>query len=561
MSQFQFLSIPTPSKSPIDFLCQKELRGYIEGGWDNQTWIPIFCSWHDNDSNGAIFCGLVNNLLVSQSLQKESWDLSLGAGRPGCVRSTKAGEQVTEYKRFGPISKGIEPFVLKRSFHGIKPEDYEILEEFRLFHNLYHDPNSKAYKKIDDSGEEHDVIRYEGDQITKAFKVTKLELRQFLAIKEMHLAVFFVSNRFSGLDVQEIPVFETLNDCQTEYVNYHFAIAKNTWSLNSTQRSFSRLLGKRLIPPLPKEKSGIWPFNQDQNEEFHEFIIGSNQDGEPVSHTCDPNCLSDHFCTTASSANYLTPVFFRREVLQKYYQNSQKYSVETGFLRCRSLWGMSIDNDHAHYVIAYLGDLGRDLPEAERTYWKSFNVIPDGTISQAAFKRDFLAEFTEPGRPDFLFKYRFSTFLKMWEKEYGWPLFKRLNPSDQYAFSRLRVPIIEDQSEFDDQILGLTKVLIDSINEAEIAQQLSSIPEGLKGIGKLKMWLDQKGYAKTEDTIQFFRDLQDLRSNSAAHRKGRSYEKVANKFGLPHESYCKSFENILVKAVGILGDLENEFLK
>ena len=87
------------------------------------------------------------------------------------------------------------------------------------------------------------------------------------------------------------------------------------------------------------------------------------------SDTSDPAKLSNYFGANPEAPHYLTPVFFKKEVLQRYLSHPDRYSVEDGYLRCQSLWGMAIDNHHKDYVSAYLGDLGRDLPEAEQNHW------------------------------------------------------------------------------------------------------------------------------------------------------------------------------------------------
>src|SRR6185437_15692411 len=108
------------------------------------------------------------------------------------------------------------------------------------------------------------------------------------------------------------------------------------------------------------------------------------------------------------------------DVLQRYYGTPSLYSVEDGAIRCGSLWFLSIDNHLDDVVSVFLGDLGRDLPASERTYWLSFNVQADAGISAPKIMRDFRAEFADPERSDLLFKYRFEQFQEAWQKKYGW---------------------------------------------------------------------------------------------------------------------------------------------
>ena len=204
--------------------------------------------------------------------------------------------------------------------------------------------------------------------------------------------------------------------------------------------------------------------------------------GSPLRFTCDPNDLANYFGANPEAPHYLTPVYFRREVLQRYYADSAKYQVQDGVIRCGDLWLLRIDNHLPNVVAAYLGDLGRDLPASERGHWLPFNIEADAGISRAKELRDFRAVPTAPEAPDLLFKYRFEQFHRAWHERFGWPLFLPLHAGDAHLFIGLREPLTEDQGEFDSQVLALTKLLIDSLNEAQIGAALGSVPAGTKGV-------------------------------------------------------------------------------
>src|SRR5207248_11179692 len=104
-----------------------------------------------------------------------------------------------------------------------------------------------------------------------------------------------------------------------------------------------------------------------------------------------------------SIPHYLTPVHFRREVLGRYFDRPDRYRVDDGLLWCGTLWNLQIDNDHPDHVVVYLGDLGRDLPKAERPHWRLHNIPPDGPAeSETSFRRNRLAQWTDPASPDLI---------------------------------------------------------------------------------------------------------------------------------------------------------------
>ena len=56
--------------------------------------------------------------------------------------------------------------------------------------------------------------------------------------------------------------------------------------------------------------------------------------------------------------------------------------------------------------------------------------------------------------------------------------------------------------------------------------------------------------------IAFIRNLQNLRSSSAAHRKGKNYQKIAKTFEIENKSLINVFEGILIKSNKFLEFLE-----
>jgi len=503
----------------------------------------VYESWSNENDHGAIYCALVPNDAVVRSLSDPSWDLSIGQGRPTCiVRYLQGGEKEIRYNRFGNDA-GVEPFVIVRDFHGVREKSVELVEEFRLLHNLFAVPRSGRLLRFDDAGEEHEVVRLEDSRVL----VQARELRQFLAIKDASLVLQIDSVAHSPLTLKELAPSECdISHVASDRCVSFQVIAKDFPSRGN--KSFSRLLGKRVIEGVAKSESGIWPYGEDQPESYPELIIGADENGDPARCTCDPGKLAHYFGANPNAQHYLTPTYFRREVLQRYYNNPQRYTVEDGAIRCAGLWLLHIDNHLTDVVAAYLGDLGRDLPESERQHWLPHNVLADEGISKAKWQRDFLAEPADPERPDLLFKYRFGQFQTAWLEKFGWPLFVPLTTGDAHLFSTLREPLNEYQGEFDSQVLALTKLLIDSLNEKQLVASLGSVPADTKGISKLELFLNQDSLPEAEKTVTFLRTLQSLRSTGVGHRKGSGYEKAAAAFDLPNVGLRLGFRTILQRA-------------
>jgi hypothetical protein len=510
--------------------------------------ITVYLSEGGKDGSRSHYCALIKSDKIEDSLATLTWDLFYGNGTPGAVKYYEDGKPRVEYLRFGN-DHFVEPLIIGRDFHGIQANYQEISEEFRLFHDLYHDRKEDRYYKISDAGNEELVATVESGKIQIRLK----EIRQFLAIKEMHLVMFFDSHVYSAHTLENLGLKEGGNDQRYGLMRWDLHYGEFRGGFDG-RNAYSRLIGKRLIEPLPKEKSGFWGFAEEEEKKVVEFIIGVDRDGNEVLNTSDPDLLANNFGANRGAPHYLTPVYFRKEVLDKYYQKPGKYSVEDGLLRCASLWSMTMDNHHDDRVVAWLGDLGRDLPHEEQLHWRSYNVPPAGAPSETFIRRQLLAQFAKSERLEHLFPQCYEKLKDVCEKILGWQLLLPLTAEDAHHFRAIRIPSTDEQKDFDDLVQSLTKILIDSLNQkalnALIAQE--KVPEIKNSIARLEAALGACKVPDSETHIEFLRKLQNLRSSGAAHRKGGNYQKIADEFQVDSQNLRTVFAGILAKALDVL---------
>jgi hypothetical protein len=216
---------------------------------------------------------------------------------------------------------------------------------------------------------------------------------------------------------------------------------------------------------------------------------------------------------------------------------------------------MHIDNSHPTHVVAFLGDLGRDLPYRERLHWKAHNVPPphDAGISETSFRRSFLAQFAEPSSVDLIFRNEYQELKNAWRDKFGWSLFLDPAHEDKHILT-IHIPTTESQRELEEQILWLTKLLVDSLNEAELVKGLPKV-ENEKGIGKFERFLESKKCPHAKEIVELLRDIQRLRSTSVAHRKSRQYRETMKRLGLTGKSGPEVMKTLLNQAVGMLRTL------
>lgn len=116
--------------------------------------------------------------------------------------------------------------------------------------------------------------------------------------------------------------------------------------------------------------------------------------------------------------------------------------------------------------------------------------------------------------------------------------------------------------KFDAQVQGLTKILVDSLNDQELTKHITSPMEpDTKSIAKLELFLRDKSINDCKPQIEYLRNLQNLRSKGVAHLKATGYEEVLAKFGGgPGIGLQTVFRTVLTQAVDFLRFMRASFL-
>jgi hypothetical protein len=522
------------SKQPLD-----DYLDFIKNKHGEENWITVYKDIGEpgDREDGGFYCALVTQHMTARAMDNSSWDLMIGSGSPGFTSSYDNGVEVTTYQR--DSYDGLRRLVLYRDFHGRKENYLEILEEFRLIHNLYCDEKAGIYYAFDESGDDVEVIRLSDDEI----KIRRSYLRAFMAATQMNLLLYFEFTRHFKSSYATSDTVESDN------------VRASIWSGDSYSigyTSFVRMLGKKLIRCEPIDRCGLYPF--ERKRKYEEFIVGGDVD-EPVMFACEPDKLANYFGGNPGAPHYLTPVFFKKEVMKKYYGSSD-YKITDGHLSRRGAWSLRFDNNSPGHISVFLGDLGQDLPEKEQIYWKSYNLIPEGRkISQTNFERNFEGNFFDPENPEHTFKNKFARLQVEWIDKFGWPLFLPITQRDEHFFDSIRSMLTNEQSEFDTLILSVAKVTIDSLNVKALRDYLHDENVESKSIVLLERLFSKLHIPNAEQMTIFLRGVQSVRSTGVAHRKGTEYEKVLTKLNIDDGKYQTEFDQILLKFVFLFDSL------
>lgn len=169
-------------------------------------------------------------------------------------------------------------------------------------------------------------------------------------------------------------------------------------------------------------------------------------------------------------------------------------------------------------------------------------------------------------------------FNESWGKQYTWSLFLPLAFDDEHRFKTLHcLTQSNNPSDFEEQILSTTKILVDSLNEAELVKNIdennSNVQARLKelnaadknavkgGISKFELFLLSKGM-DLEESVSFLRNLQELRSSTTAHRKSRSRKNgCEDYFQIGRRTQQMVLEDIFNKGIEMVEGLNNYLKK
>jgi hypothetical protein len=544
-----------PKLDSLDFLLQTDVIEEILPAIGKKQWQTLHLNADDDPHRFGMWSALLEKKAVKKAMRNDGWDLRRGDGKPGFMQSWSKGKKITSYLRFGD-DDGFRPFVSYRYFWDAFPSYVELDEEFRLYHDLAEDKEQGLLLAFDESGREIQVARITPDGVSVQLKY----LRQFQAGTDLYLAIYIDSVRYSNIAINDVPAYKKHLSDANNLIRWERAVAKCEFPVTQF-KTFSRVLGKIILPPPSRKNAGIWPYKDDANKKTASFIIGVDSMGNQIEHSADPKTLSDYFGGNSGEPNYLTPVYFRREVLSKYYAEPERYTVADGRLCCLSLWSCQIDNDLESHVVVFLGDLGRDLPYDEQLHWRQFNVAPEGGVSETNFRRSFLNQFTDPKSPDLTFRHLYITINRNWERAFGWSLFLPPSLEDKHLLGTVRIPVTNSQNEFDEQIGHITKLVIDSLNEKELIKATGAVIEGTKGIGKLDNFLAITKFPQREAVIQLLRDLQSLRSTGSAHRKGSEYQRIVAKLNVDPKRKPDTIRMFLQEIIVALSALQSFYCR
>jgi hypothetical protein len=511
----------------------------INASFIKEGWITIYesSSNGDNDS-GLIYSCIIDSTKIESRRKTSTWEIINGSeGKPSVFNDGN-------YQTYA--DEGIEPFIFTKYFNFSNGTDFyiDIAEEFILYFKLYEkgqNKHSRTFYFIDELGDLEDVIKIEPKSVVIKLKF----LKEYLSIRKVYLSVCFDFMRmdFNNLREIEIEPMDRIYEGKDHY--YTHLIRDLNFSKKGKIQSW--IHGKLFINP-DKNKTKSYHSNFE-NQENAEFIVGYDEDGNEIYQSCKRDRLSP-----------LVVTYFKRDVLDKYYNDPIKYKVDSWHVNSK-FFTLKIDNNVHNYVPVFLNELG-SIPYREQLHWKQYNIGPQEGISGTYYKTMIEGEWVDfPETHDLVFKQKYEQFNSKWSEKYGWPFYKALAKEDLHLFTSLHIPTANNVKAFCEQILAITKITIDRLNEKELGNNPLT-EKGDRGITKLERFLKSKDI-EIPDMFIFLRSLWDLRSGLLSHSFSNTNKdcKAAIKyFNLKDDNYVEVAKEIFEKSIFTLNSLENKLL-
>lgn len=446
-----------------------------------------------------------------QLLEKVDW----GFSNDGFGKSTfyQYGGSDGEIVFFSGISQNnfdieFEYMVAIRYFKGDYSPEVEINPELIWYGNLL--PTDKGY--IDEETKEIKLIKQNNE-----IKIKRDYLKDYLAAKKKVCVIAFDNRRFlNGIKDISLRHFSE----HKENFSYYLNIDKDDFD---EYEYYSSIIGKVLIEPYVNPLHDHYRYFFPEKEQYHEFIIGINkQNGEAIFNTCNEDKLSNFFGANIGEPHFLTPVFFSKDVLDRYTNNPDQYNVEDDHITYLNIWSIPFTVNKDDSVSVWLGDLGR-IPYKEQKYWSVFNIKPKGKVNKKFIDRQLKNVWNDSIRIE---KRTFELIYRINEdtrNKYGEQMFKDLLEGDKQLESAFILPSNNSIPPYQNFLIQLNKLTIERINVALINKYLE--PEELinsdgKRFGSrilLSKFIEKMGFSNGIQFNNILKLISDCRNKLAGH--------------------------------------------
>ena len=485
------------------------------------------------------FCAMTNLDAKNDLLKDYRWEIHPSSFGIPTFRFSNNKAIFDTGQKYNERQILIESFIIRREFHGLHDNTFDIIQNFILYHNLFFDHNQNAYFDV---VKEEKVVEYVSPEHVR---ISENYLRDYLAARNMILIRYHDHRRHSAVKV--LNVFgETRKEIDVLDHDRRYSIVIDQHSMNDN--AFSRLLGKDLIYPYsePKHHDYLIVSNKPQCYEKYAYKVGD--DGSNIEKSCDQE-------SAESKGSFLIPIFFNKDVLDRYHNRPRFYKVKDGVINCLDLWSIPFGENDEELVHVWLGDLGR-IPYQEQIHWKAHNVVSGGKLNKNFVKQQLLGEFTAQDDPCARLLDLKVQVNETFEKKFNFKLFQDLSETQNYILYTFHTLTSDEEIAFNDQILTMAKLFVDTINNDGLKKNTNWKPSNSqenRSLYFLEHFLIENlnKHHETKKIVSAFRMIQSLRSTAGAHLSGFNYKMELQRYNLdkltPKNRFVKILEEFYIK--------------
>jgi hypothetical protein len=482
----------------------------------------------------------IDDLMKWDCRPDSSWGYSFSNNKKGDIQNISLTPPFN-FSR-SRLLKNAVPITFLRSFEGrIGQKSYiEVLQLLTHLNGLHFIEEKSAYCRLNEDGDIEEIIKihHAPGEILVTIKQNVLDYHLFLS-KSVLLRLFDRTLCNDWVSFSEKSRNESNFSDKKNNIYAHQVISFDKENLPTA----GALRGFQIVHNSQPRKKMLKIINGERSkpQKYEKFIAYDWKHDKIVSCSCDPKKLSNYY-EKSDKPSKMSPAFFRPDVLLKYKQNPEKYTLDQRSISCRGSWRLkTYDINKAGQVHTYLVYLGY-LPHSEQLHWKSCNEKPKAEISTRAFTTDFM------GRWDL--SYEPLSELKKALKELEQTKAELWSCANEKLYQQLNYPITDSLKEWIDEIHTLDKLVVEGLKKAylkKIAKSLNCYENKLNSITLLKKILETKGIDSHEinEIISPLEEIHFLRTKFAGHSSGKEADNIRKDLIAKHGDLRKHFRALV----------------
>jgi hypothetical protein len=414
-----------------------------------------------------------------------------------------------------------------RSHYG-RPSGKEHYTEFNqlVTHplDLHWSEEKQAYCRLDKYGEEREKIKLIDTKELSLYLIRRRTLDKLLHLGKWVLVRYVDFRRWRS----DHPPFDTSTRHTYEPATYEGKFEVRECAV--TRLEYVEFRGAQIErPQAPKEQVLSWDSDDDDDEpkaQYAHFIVydWKNQ-RELTDYSLAPTNFSNYF-TKSDLPFEMSVLYFQAEVLDKYKNNPDKFTLRNGSIDCRGGWRLDTYDVNEHrQVHTYAVYLAR-LPYKEQLHWAQYNEKRKGPISKRAYAADFEGRFSGEPPPKLYQLQEALLQLSLLElASANGRIWAPKGGSWETASKGLYPLHTENSNQWHDFIIGLANATNEGFDVHRLRDLSKALnrdtlgPDGkpLGTLGLLKSIIDSLSPGDLQVTYGVLQDLQQRRGSGKAH--------------------------------------------